>query len=196
MEGLLDVRSVVPIGGDPHIYEPTPGDAQLVAKANLILKNGLTFEGWLNELIENSGTRATVETITEGIKPIESIKYKNSTDPHAWMDASLGLIYIENIKKALIALDPDNADVFEYNYEIYRQQLVAMDTKIATAIQSIPEQQRVLITSHDAFRYYGKRYGVRVEAILGTSTDAEAQTSDIMNLNKVIQEQKSAGGLH
>lgn len=188
--GLLDVRSIVPIGGDPHIYDPTPGDAQLVAEASLILKNDLTFEGWLNELIENSGTRAMVKTITEGITPIESIKYKNSTDPHAWMDARLGLIYIENIKKALVELDPDNADIFEYNYQIYRQQLEALDEKIAAAVLSVPEQQRVLITSHDAFRYYGKRYGIQVEAILGTSTDAEARTSDIMRLNQIIQAQK------
>ena len=188
--GLLDVRSIVPIGGDPHIYDPTPGDAQLVAKANLILKNGLTFEGWLNELIENSGTQAMVKTITEGITPIESAKYKNSTDPHAWMDAHLGLTYIENIKNALVELDPDNADIFEFNYKAYRQQMEAMDTKIAAAVQSIPEQQRVLITSHDAFRYFGKRYGIKVEAILGTSTDAEARTSDILRLNKIIQAQK------
>lgn len=186
--GLLDVRSIVPVGGDPHIYEPTPGDAQLVTGADLILKNGLTFEGWLNELIENSGTRASVHTITQGITPIESVKYKNSADPHAWMDASLGLIYIENIKNALVELDPDNADIFEYNYQIYRRQLESLDKKIAAAILSIPQQQRVLITSHDAFRYYGKRYGIQVEAILGTSTDAEAQTSDILRLNKIIQE--------
>ncbi|MCB0598664.1 MAG: zinc ABC transporter substrate-binding protein [Lewinellaceae bacterium] len=188
--GLLDVRSIVPIGGDPHIYEPTPGDAQLAAKAGLILKNGLTFEGWLNEVIENSGTRAIVRTITEGIAPIESDKYKNATDPHAWMDARLGLVYIENIKNALIEFDPDNADVYNFNYELYRRQLEDLDSKISAAIQSIPERQRVLITSHDAFRYYGKRYGLQVEAVLGTSTDSEAQTSDIMRLNTVIQENK------
>lgn len=188
--GLLDVRTIVPIGGDPHIYEPTPGDARLVARANLILKNGLTFEGWLNELIENSGTRATVKTITAGITPIESDKYRNATDPHAWMDASLGLIYIENIKNALSELDPDNADIYEFNYLAYRRQLEGLDRQISAAVQSIPERQRVLITSHDAFRYYGKRYGIQVEAILGTSTDSEAQTSDILRLGKVIRENK------
>ncbi len=188
--GLLDVRTIVPIGGDPHIYEPTPGDAQLAARASLILKNGLTFEGWPNELIENSGTRAMVKTITEGIAPIESDRYQNSTDPHAWMDASLGLIYIENIKNALSELDPDNADIYEFNYQAYRRQLEGLDRQISAAIQSIPERQRVLITSHDAFRYYGKRYGIQVEAILGTSTDSEAQTSDILHLGKVIRENK------
>ena len=186
--GLVEVASIVPIGGDPHIYEPTPGDVQLVTKADLILVNGLTFEGWMRELIENSGTKAKVVRITEGIQPIESIKYKNSSDPHAWMDAKNGLTYIKNIKNALSELDTDNADKYDFNYNIYHQQLEELDIEIEQAIQTIPEKQRVLITSHDAFRYYGKRYGIRVEAILGTSTDAEAQTSDIMRLNKVISE--------
>lgn len=183
----VDVRTIVPIGGDPHIYEPTPGDAQLVNGADLVLRNGLTFEGWLNELIENSGTNARLVTVTEGIQPIESIQYKNSTDPHAWMDAANGLIYIENIKHALIELDPEHRDIYEFNYGIYRQQLEDLDREIQREIRKIPEQRRILITSHDAFRYYGKRYGVDVQAILGTSTDADAQTSDIVRLNKIIQ---------
>lgn len=184
----VEIKMIVPIGGDPHIYEPTPGDAQLAASADLILKNGLTFEGWLNELIANSGTKAQTVTITEGIQAIESQQYKNSTDPHAWMDASMGLTYIENIKNALIALKPAGRQTFEFNYNLYRQQLLDMDRYIQEQILEIPEKRRVLITSHDAFRYYGKRYGIRVEAILGTSTDAEAQTSDIIRLNKVIKE--------
>ena len=87
--------ALYPSGGDPHLHEPTPRDAQLVHGADLILKNGLTFEGWLSELIENSGTKAKAVRITEGIQAIESKQYKNSADPHAWMDASLGLIYIK-----------------------------------------------------------------------------------------------------
>lgn len=186
----VEIHSIVPIGGDPHIYEPTPKDAQLAASADLILKNGLTFEGWLNELIANSGTKARVVTITEGITPIESSKYKNATDPHAWMDARAGLIYIENIKNALLALLPQSKETIEFNYGLYRRQLEEMDSYIFQAIQTLPENKRVLITSHDAFRYYGKRYGIRVEAVLGTSTDAEAQTSDIVRLHKVIEENK------
>lgn len=186
----VEIQTIVPIGGDPHIYEPTPRDAQLAASADLILRNGLTFEGWLNELIENSGTKAKTVTITEGITAIESIQYKNSTDPHAWMSAHFGLIYIENIKNALIELHPEGTQTFEFNYGIYRQQLADMDAYIMQEIQKIPEAKRVLVTSHDAFRYYGNRYGIKVEAVLGTSTDAEAQTSDIIRLNKVI---KSSG---
>lgn len=187
---MIEVRSIVPIGGDPHLYEPTPADARLVASAQLILKNELTFEGWLSELINNSGTKARVVTITEGITPIASEKYKNSTDPHAWMSAANGLIYIDNILKALSKLDPANAESYAFNHGIYKQQLEALDRRIAERIKNIPEPQRILITSHDAFRYYGQRYGIRVEAVLGTSTDSEAQTSDLVRLNKIIKAQK------
>ncbi|MEL7117806.1 MAG: zinc ABC transporter substrate-binding protein [Bacteroidota bacterium] len=185
---LIDVQSIVPIGGDPHIYEPTPKAAKLAADADLILRNGLTFEGWLNELIDNSGTEALIVKITEGIDPIESSTYENSSDPHAWMDAQNGLIYFENIKNALSQIDSSNADIYEFNYNVYRQQLIDVDTFIERSIRSIPLSQRILITSHDAFRYYGNRYGIKVEALLGTSTDAEEQTSDVIRLSKVIKE--------
>ncbi|MBX2876290.1 MAG: zinc ABC transporter substrate-binding protein [Saprospiraceae bacterium] len=187
---LVEVQSIVPIGGDPHIYEPTPANAQLVNKADLVIMNGLTFEGWLNELVENSGTKASVKLITEGINPISSEKYQNSSDPHAWMDAKNGLIYIENIKNALIELDPDHEQEYTFNYELYKQQIEDLDQEIETQINSIPAPQRILITSHDAFRYYGQRYGIKVEAVLGTSTDAEVQTSDMVRLNKVIKSSK------
>ncbi len=187
---LIEVQSIVPIGGDPHIYEPTPANAQLVNKADLIIKNGLTFEGWLNELIENSGTKASVKLITEGINPISSETYQNSSDPHAWMDVKNGMIYIENIKDALVALDPEHAEEYTFNFEYYKQQMQDLDQEIVAQINSIPTAQRILITSHDAFRYYGQRYGIKVEAVLGTSTDAEVQTSDMVRLNKVI---KSSG---
>jgi len=183
----IDIETIVPIGGDPHLHDPIPRDAQLVTAADLILKNGLTFEGWLNELIENAGTDAKVALITEGVHAIESDQYKGSTDPHAWMDVSNGLIYIENIKNAFIELDPDGKEQYEFNYGVYKQQLEDLDRYIQDRIQEIPEAKRVLITSHDAFQYFGKKYGVRLEAVLGVSTDAEAQTSDILRLNKVIQ---------
>jgi len=185
---LLEVVSIVPVGGDPHIYEPTPSDVRLVAEADLILRNGLTFEGWLDELIANSGTKADVVTITKDIPAIASDQYQNATDPHAWMSARNGLKYIENVYDALVRLDPENADIYTFNYRLYQQQLEDLDQWIRTEIEKIPLAKRVLITSHDAFRYFGKAYGIRVEAALGTSTDAEVQTSDIVNLSNTIRE--------
>ena len=183
----VEVKSIVPIGGDPHLHEPTPADAILVNSADLILRNGLTFEGWLNELIENSGTAAEVVTITRGIQPIESLDYENATDPHAWMDASLGLIYLRNIKNALVRLDPANRDMYETNYEVYRRQIRDLDDRIRTQMATIPEASRVLVTSHDAFQYFGRRYGLDLEAVLGVSTDADVQTSDIARLTETLR---------
>ncbi len=184
----LDVKSIVPIGGDPHSYEPTPSDARLVGEADLVLVNGLTFEGWLGELVANSGTNAKVVTVTEGIVPITSQVYKNSEDPHAWMDLARGLTYIDNIKNALVELAPEHADGIETNYQRYRDEAEALDRYIMTEIQKIPTNQRILITSHDAFQYYGKRYGIRLESVMGTSTEADVQTTDMIRVNKVIKE--------
>ena len=185
---LVEVQSIVPIGGDPHIYEPTPSNVQLVSQANLVLVNGLTFEGWVNELIENSGTVAETVTITEGIGAIASEDYANASDPHAWMTARNGMTYVRNIRDALSRLDPANAEVYAFNAGIYLQQLEDLDKDIFAQIESIPEARRVLITSHDAFRYYGRHYGIRVEAALGTSTDAQVQTDDVNRLTKIIRE--------
>ena len=188
--GLVTVESIVPIGGDPHLHEPTPKDARLVKRADLVLRNGLTFEGWLSELIDNSGTSARSVRVTEGIDPISSKTYQNSADPHAWMDVRLGLKYIENIKNALIELAPEYREEFEFNYGVYKRQLEDLDQYIRQEIEKIPSGQRVLITSHDAFQYYGRAYGIRLEAVIGTSTEEDAETSDIIRLNRVIREEK------
>ncbi len=186
----IEVRMIVPIGGDPHLHEPTPEDARLVAKANLILINGLTFEGWINELIENSGTQAQTITITQGVDILSSQQYKNSADPHAWMDASNGIIYAKNILRALNQLDPSHSKYFSDNFTHYEKELLELDEYIQNSISTIPSTQRILITSHDAFQYYGKRYGIRLEAIMGISTEAEAQTSDVIRVNRTIKENK------
>lgn len=178
---------IVPIGGDPHLYEPTPKDAQLISKADLIFVNGLTFEGWIIELIENSGTKAQMDTVTNGIKPLGSQIYKNSFDPHAWMDVSLGLKYVSNIKNSLVEADPKNKDIYIKNYEAYYKKLEELDKYITNRVKEIPKEKRVLITTHDAFSYYGRKYGLELEAIVGISTEAEAQTSDIQRIIKSIK---------
>ncbi|HUR30196.1 MAG TPA: zinc ABC transporter substrate-binding protein [Saprospiraceae bacterium] len=187
---LIETATVVPIGGDPHIYEPTPGDVRLLLKADLILKNGLTFEGWIQDLIKNSGSKAPVVTITEGITPIVSEQHQNATDPHAWMEPVNGKIYALNIKEALIQLLPDKKEDIIARYENYITQLDELDLYIRENLAKIDSNKRILITSHDSFHYYGRRYGIRLESVLGTSTDADVRTSDLMRLNKVIQENK------
>jgi ABC-type Zn uptake system ZnuABC Zn-binding protein ZnuA len=182
----LKIDCILPIGSDPHLHEPTPRDAQMVGEANLVLVNGLTLEGWMKELIENSGTKARIVTCTEGIQAIVSEQFHGSADPHAWMQAANGIIYAQNICKALSVLNPAESSVYEDNLKKYVQQLTDLDQFIKITIASIPENRRVLVTSHDAFHYYGARYGLRLEAVLGTSTDADVQTSDMVRLAKVL----------
>jgi len=186
---LIDVRSIVPIGGDPHLFEPTPSSAQLVRKADLILINGLTFEGWIKELIENSGTKAETVLITENVIPISSVEHKGATDPHAWMTASNGLIYIKNIYNALKITTPTSQhQLLTRNYEVYKAKLEYLDQYIFKRIKEIPEAKRVLISSHDAFNYYGARYGLTLNAILGISTESEAQIADMKRVVASIKE--------
>jgi ABC-type Mn2+/Zn2+ transport system ATPase subunit/ABC-type Zn uptake system ZnuABC Zn-binding protein ZnuA len=184
----VECFSIVPIGGDPHLYEPKPSDAQLVKSADIILVNGLTFEGWITKLIDNSGTDAETYTITEGVNAIKSESYENAADPHAWMDASNGMVYIKNIRDALISNDPDNQDFYNENYELYNQELKELDAYILSSIKAIPEQKRILVTSHDAFAYYGKRYGLELNALKGISTEAEIQMSDMVRVKNRIRD--------
>lgn len=184
----ITVESLMPIGGDPHIYDPVPGDARKIAEADLILRNGLTLEGWLNEMIENSGTLAEIATLTDGVKPIQSSDHANAYDPHAWMDVQNAIRYCENIRNALIRLDPQNAAGYEARFLAYRSELEALDAYILSEMLKIPSEQRILATSHDAFRYYGNRYGLRVESVLGTSTDAEVRIEDYNHLAGQIQD--------
>jgi len=187
---LIESVSIVPIGGDPHIYEPTPGDVRVLVKADLILQNGLTFEGWITDLIKNSGSKAPVITITEGIIPITSEMHQNATDPHAWMEPVNGKIYAHNIKAALLQLLPNNHEQIIAQFDKYVAQLDELDNYIKVNISRIDTNKRILITSHDSFHYYGRRYGLRLESVMGTSTDADVRTSDLMRLNEVIQQQK------
>ncbi len=185
---LIDVETIVPIGGDPHSYDPVPSDLILINQADVVLKNGLTFEKWMDKLIDNSGSSAEVVLITTGITPITSQTYAGSPDPHAWMDAENGLIYADNIYKTLLKLLPDQEQELTARFQVYQQKIKDTHTTILSLIQEIPDSHRILITSHDAFQYFGQKYGLRLESVLGTSTEAEAQTRDVEALVQVIRE--------
>ncbi|MEM7103436.1 MAG: zinc ABC transporter substrate-binding protein [Bacteroidota bacterium] len=185
----MEVMTIVPIGGDPHTYRPTPADAKLIVSANLVLMNGLTFEGWLEDLVKNSGTKAPVVMVTEGMEYIKSTAY-DSPDPHAWMDVQKGIEYANNIKRAVSNLNPSNKNEYQANFLKYKQELMELDEYILEAIATISQDKRILITSHDAFQYYGRRYDLRLESVLGISTDADVQTEDVIQLQKVIKESK------
>lgn len=182
----IDLISMMPVGGDPHLYDPIPRDAQNIAKADLILKNGLSLEGWLDKLIANAPENALIVTVTEGVNAIGSAEYDNAYDPHAWMDVQNAKVYVQNIAKALIAIDPINETFYTNRLNTYLDQLEVLDKEVQSMINQIPIESRILITSHDAFRYFGKAYGLQVESIIGTSTEAEARIEDINHIINVI----------
>lgn len=184
---LINVETIVPIGGDPHSYDPVPSDLTLINQARVVLKNGLTFEKWMDKLIDNSGSSAEVVLITKGITPITSQTYAGSPDPHAWMDAENGIIYAENIYQTLLNLLPKHEQELTDRFQAYQQKINDTHQTILSLIQEIPDSQRILITSHDAFQYFGQKYGLRLESVLGTSTEAEAQTRDVEALVQVLR---------
>ncbi len=187
---LVDCDVIVPIGSDPHLYEPTPADLLKVSRADAILINGLTFEGWLSKLIINSGTKAKQIIITTGVQAIESEYFHNATDPHAWMSAQNGILYATNIYHALAELDPIHEAEYRFNYGLYIKELKELDSYIHDKIQSIPAEKRVLITSHDGFRYFGNQYGLTLEPLQGTSTESDVQSTTLLHVNQVIQQKK------
>lgn len=185
-----EVLSLLPLGADPHVYEAVPGDAKLLAEADLIIENGLNLEGWLKKLIDQAGGKALLVTASAGIEPIGSEAHANSYDPHAWMDPLLGRVYIRNMANGLQRLLPLAAADIERNYEAYDQKLLELHTYIQSRIAQIPPQHRIIATSHDAFRYFGNRYGMRVLSVLGTTTDAEVRVNDLQDLIRTIEAEK------
>lgn len=186
-EPEVEVRSLLPVGSDPHTYEPVPGDVQLLLSAQVILKNGLHLEGWLDELINQSGTKGRIHTVTESIPALTDPDHAGSFDPHAWMNPLHGIVYAEQITNAFIQLLPEKKTLFQSRLQAYTTRLLETDRHINNLLQQIPKEKRVLVTSHDAFRYFGQRYGWEVASALGTSTDAEIRTQDMQRLAETIR---------
>lgn len=180
------VVSLLPSGADPHIYEPVPADARLISEARLIITNGLNLEGWIDKLLVNASPTTSIVPASTGVTAISNPDHPGSYDPHAWMNPLNGIIYAQNIAKALQRLYPESSQNIASKLSAYIQKLNSLDIQIAKLIQSIPVNARTLVTSHDAFRYYGNRYGVQVHSILGTTTDADVQTSDMQSLTNII----------
>ncbi|MCW7754918.1 zinc ABC transporter substrate-binding protein [Desulfobotulus sp. H1] len=154
-----EVHSILAAGADPHTYTPTPRDAERVARADLVLQNGLMLEGknWMETLARSSGR--PLVTCTDGIPPLELEEEGESIlDPHAWFSPKNAAIYVRNILKAVSDMDPEGRELFEARAELYLQQLRVLDTWIRANVATIPPEKRLLVTSHDAFNYFCREY--------------------------------------
>jgi zinc/manganese transport system substrate-binding protein len=191
----VSVTTLVGPGGDAHVYQPTPTDARAVATAKLVVVNGLQMEGWLDRLIKASGTKAPVAVASAGVKTQtmeedEGGKSKTATDPHAWQNLANGAIYAHNIAVALGKADPANAALYQQRADAYAAEIRQLDAWVRDQIGQVPAAKRKIITSHDAFGYFGKAYGVTFLAPQGISTESEPTAAGLAKLSKQIRTEK------
>jgi len=179
-----NVQSITKPGAEIHEYQPTPKDILKAHNADLILWNGLGLETWFSRFFENFKHIPAV-TVTKGIKPmpIREGEYQGNPNPHAWMSAQNALIYIENIRAALVKYDPKNADIYNQNAKIYASKISKIDAPLRKRLAQIPQQKRWLVTSEGAFSYLASDYGFK-EAYLWP-INAEEQGSP-QQVRKVI----------
>jgi zinc/manganese transport system substrate-binding protein len=175
----VEVTTLVGPDSDVHVYTPTPADVRKIADAKLLVVNGFGLEGWLPRLIQAAGGKAAIVTATEGIAPL---KAGSDADPHAWQSVANAEKYVANIRDALAAADPADAEVFRKNAQTYLARLEALDGEVRQAIGQIRESRRRMISTHDAFGYFAARYGIAFIAPIGVSTESEPSARDIAKI--------------
>jgi zinc/manganese transport system substrate-binding protein len=183
----VGVTTLVGPNGDVHVYTPAPMDAKKIADARLLVINGLGLEGWLPRLVQSAGSKAIIVTATEGIAPI---KIDSAPDPHAWQSVLNAKIYVANIRDALMAAAPADADVFRANAQSYLTKLDGLDREVREAVAQIADSRRKVISTHDAFGYLALAYGIEFIAPLGVSTESEASARDIAAIISQIKSLK------
>jgi zinc/manganese transport system substrate-binding protein len=187
----IEVTALVGPNGDTHVYQPKPADAKELGAARLILVNGLGLEGWIDRLIKASGAKAPVVVTTKGIKSQQMREEgRVELDPHAWQSIADAKIYVANIRDGLIAADPEGASAYRANADNYLGKLDALEKEVTAEIAKIPPGRRQIITTHDAFGYFGAAYGFRFIAPEGISTETEASARDVAKIIRQIKAQK------
>ena len=190
----VEVRQLMGPGVDPHLYKPTAADASRLAKADAIFYNGLNLEGRLGDLFARlAGQGVKVYAVIESVPESRLLSPEDSEgfyDPHIWLDASLWAESVPAVVTGLSAADPDGAPVYRANGEKLAAELRALDAWCREQAEMVPEGQRILVTSHDAFNYFGRAYGFRVIALQGISTVSETSLSDMAGLVDFLRERK------
>ncbi|CAG1014116.1 MAG: metal ABC transporter substrate-binding protein [Rhizobiaceae bacterium] len=205
----VTITTLVGPGGDAHVYEPKPADAAAVSAADVVLVNGLQFEGFLQRLVEASGTKAPVVELTKGAEVLEVSAEEHghaeggehageegdshgAFDPHAWQSVHNATVYVKNIAEAFCTADAAGCATYEANAAAYGEKLEALDAGIRSAVDGIPAEKRTIITSHDAFGYFEHEYGIRFLAPKGVSTESEASAADVAALIRQIREDRAS----
>ena len=175
----VNVTTLVGPNGDVHVYTPAPDDARKVADAKLVIVNGLGLEGWLPRLLQSSGSKAMIVVASKGVAPLQ---VGSDADPHAWQSVANAKIYVGNISDALIAADPVDAEGFRANAAGYLSELDGLDAEVRADVAKVPSERRKVISTHGAFGYFAKAYGVEFIAPLGVSTETEPSARDVAGI--------------
>jgi manganese/zinc/iron transport system substrate-binding protein len=185
----VNVQALMGAGIDPHLYRPTAGDVERLSGADMIFYVGLNLEGKMAGIFER--LEGKTYAIAAGIPTDQLLPYEETFfDPHIWFDVNLWSQGIDSVRDALIKIDPGSAEGYRTRAEAYRARLTALDEYVRTSIATIPEEARVMITAHDAFEYFGRRYGIEVEGLQGISTEAEAGVDDVRALVDLVVERQ------
>ena len=185
----LEVASITRIGAEIHGYEPTPSDLTKAQDADLILYNGMELERWFEQFLGNVKDVPSV-LLTEGMDPlpIAGGPYGGKPNPHAWMSPQNALIYVENIRKAFVELDPDNADTYIANAAAYSEQLKAIDEELKTDLNRVPAQQRYLVSCEGAFSYLARDYKLKEIYMWPINAEQQSTPKQIQNVIKQVKQ--------
>ncbi|KJR41504.1 zinc ABC transporter, periplasmic zinc-binding protein [Candidatus Magnetoovum chiemensis] len=190
---LANVTSLMGAGVDPHLYKASAGDVTTMSNADIIFYNGLHLEGKLVEVLENMGKKIKTVAVTDTIsrdKLSAPKEFQGNYDPHVWFDVQLWIEAAKHTEDVLIKAIPDKADKIRANAEKYIADLRQLDDYVKAKASSLAPSQRVLITAHDAFNYFGRAYSFKVMGLQGISTASEAGTADVKALSDFIVENK------
>lgn len=204
----VEISALVGPDGDAHVYQPRPSDAAALEGADVVLVNGLQFEGFMSRLIETSGTKAVIAEVSKGVDPLknkeeaghehghdhghEGHHHHGEFDPHAWQSIRNAKIYVNNIADAFCEADKAGCATYTANAETYTAELAELENEVKAAIEAIPTDKRIIITSHDAFGYFERDYGLKFIAPEGASTEAEASAADVAKLVDQVKEDRAS----
>ena len=187
----VKVTSLMGPGVDPHLYKATQGDVKTLDTADMIFYNGVHLEGKMTEIFEMMSKEKPTIAVTKDFTGDQLHKVSETEhDPHVWFDVKLWMVAAETVKEEMIANDPDHEASYLENYEAYLTQLKELDQYVHEEINKIPENQRVLVTAHDAFGYYGKSYGLEVKGLQGMNTLSEYGSKDVTDMREYLVEKE------